>query len=121
MQQRDSVTGKCVAKAPKNERRLAKRRICQAVAMELAELEPRVLFCANHAPSPLPPVTNWISTFVPNGTVEVNNTTTNGAPVGAGSPLSSVPALNSDPGAPATLYLDFTGAAAQAWGSYNVP
>src|SRR5207253_1003713 len=38
-----------------------------------------------------------------------------------GSPLSSIPVLGSDPGASATLYLDFTGAAATSWGGYNVP
>ncbi len=37
------------------------------------------------------------------------------------SPLSAVPALNSNPGAKATIYLDFVGAAAMSWGSFSVP
>lgn len=36
-------------------------------------------------------------------------------------PLSSVPALDSNPGAPAKLYLDFKGDPATTWGSYSVP
>jgi hypothetical protein len=36
-------------------------------------------------------------------------------------PLSSVPVLNSRPSASAQIYLDFLGAAAMHWGSYNVP
>jgi fibronectin type 3 domain-containing protein len=34
---------------------------------------------------------------------------------------SAVPALNSKPGAPAKLFIDFDGAAAMTWGSYSVP
>ncbi|MDB5292353.1 MAG: peptidase domain protein [Phycisphaerales bacterium] len=34
--------------------------------------------------------------------------------------LSELPLLHSDAGAPAEIYLDFTGAPAQAWGSYHV-
>jgi hypothetical protein len=100
---------------------MARRRLCLAAAIEMIEIEPRVLFCAGGSDyTVLPPITNWKSTFIPNGTTVVDN---NGAstPAAAGSPLSSVPVLNSDPGAPATLYLDFAGAAAQTWGSYNVP
>ncbi len=41
--------------------------------------------------------------------------------IAANVPLNAVPALNSNPGATATLYLDFTGAAATSWGFYNVP
>ena len=41
--------------------------------------------------------------------------------IAANLPLNAVPVLNSDPGAKATLYLDFTGAAATSWGFYNVP
>jgi hypothetical protein len=40
---------------------------------------------------------------------------------GALSPLTSIPNLNSDPGAVATLYLDFHGEGAQAWGGQTVP
>jgi hypothetical protein len=36
-------------------------------------------------------------------------------------PLSSVPALSSLPSASARIYLDFVGAAAMHWGTYNVP
>src|SRR6185312_12403162 len=36
-------------------------------------------------------------------------------------PLSSIPTFNSDPGAVATLYLDFHGEPAQAWGAQTVP
>jgi serralysin len=35
-------------------------------------------------------------------------------------PLSSVPQLSSHPQSTVKIYLDFTGAAAQSWGSYNV-
>src|SRR5688500_6537945 len=35
--------------------------------------------------------------------------------------LSSIPALNSNLGAKATLYLDFDGDGAMSWGSYSVP
>jgi len=34
-------------------------------------------------------------------------------------PLTSIPALNSHPGAPATLFLDFGGANIPTWGGYN--
>jgi hypothetical protein len=34
-------------------------------------------------------------------------------------PLSSVPALHSDPGAPATLFLDFNGHFLPVWGAYS--
>ncbi|HEY8748320.1 MAG TPA: PKD domain-containing protein, partial [Tepidisphaeraceae bacterium] len=37
------------------------------------------------------------------------------------SSLSSIPSLNSDPGAVATFYLDFHGEPAQAWGGQSVP
>jgi hypothetical protein len=43
------------------------------------------------------------------------------ADAGGNSPLSSVPQLSSRPGATAKLYLDFIGAPAQHWGTYNVP
>ena len=39
----------------------------------------------------------------------------------SGSPLTSIPALNSDPGAPATLYLDFHGEAAFNMGFTPIP
>lgn len=37
------------------------------------------------------------------------------------SPLTSIPVLNSDPGATATLYLDFHGEGSQPWGGTTVP
>jgi len=39
----------------------------------------------------------------------------------SGAPLTAIPPLNSDPGAPATLYLDFHGEPAATWGGYDVP
>ncbi len=42
-------------------------------------------------------------------------------PLAAGSPLSSLPQLNSLPGAAKQIYLDFNGAGAMTWGSYSVP
>ena len=39
----------------------------------------------------------------------------------SGAPLSAIPALHSNPGAPITIYLDFDGDAARQWGTYNVP
>src|SRR5215469_6320685 len=40
---------------------------------------------------------------------------------GSLSPLNSIPALNSDPGAPHTLYLDFHGEPSEYWGLQTVP
>lgn len=40
---------------------------------------------------------------------------------GPTSPLSSIPALNSDPGSPNTLYLDFHGEPSQNWGFQSIP
>ena len=37
------------------------------------------------------------------------------------SPLTAIPALASDPGAPCTIYLDFHGETAQSWGGMTVP
>lgn len=44
-----------------------------------------------------------------------------GTTASANFPLSSVPALHSDPGAPAEIYLDFVGAPPTTWGTFNVP
>ena len=55
--------------------------------------------------------------------VAATATTTSGTQTSAGplSALTSIPALNSDPGAVATLYLDFHGEPSQAWGGQTVP
>jgi len=87
----------------------ARRVLESATRVEISELESRLLYCAgmNHEDSqPLPR-----SAMGPNISSGV---------ILAGSPLSSLPSLSSDPGAAATLYLDFTGEAAQNWGGYNV-
>ncbi|HLQ46015.1 MAG TPA: fibronectin type III domain-containing protein, partial [Planctomycetaceae bacterium] len=53
--------------------------------------------------------------------VLIGATTTSGTitAVGATSPLSSIPVLNSLPGAAASLYLDFDGDSEASWGSYS--
>jgi hypothetical protein len=104
--------------------------------VEVIELEPRLLFCADGdeligspayvggSPSHLHHLhhASHAHHLAHLHAIAVNPSTNNGPGAGApGSPLSDVPALNSDPDATASLYLDFSGAAAQAWGSYNVP
>ena len=78
-------------------------------AVEL--LEPRVLLCANDGcPDP-------VAGLLPaTGSAIVQPAST-----GTLYPLTGVPALSSDPGAPATLYLDFHGEGAMNWGGLSVP
>jgi len=73
-------------------------------------LEPRMLLCGTDDASPLP--------------LPAPATQTTGVTMAASttlSPLTAIPSLNSDPGAPNTLYLDFHGEPAQQWGFYSVP
>jgi titin len=98
------------------------QRLASAVAMELAGLESRLLCCIDGEHyHPSPEAWPWAD---PYGTSAVHLHMGPVAPATVGpvmtNPLSSLPALNSNPGAPATLYLDFNGAAAQTWGGYNV-
>jgi titin len=90
--------------------------------MEIVELESRLLYCANGTDFSAT-FGNANSPFAQTDTSVVQKlgpvVYSNGVAL-AGSPLSSVPALSSDPSASATLYLDFVGASAQSWGSYNV-
>jgi len=79
-------------------------------------LEARVYMCADgdedsQFGTGLPPIA---ATTVSN---DANTQTASGSLF----PLTSVPALASDPGTPATLYLDFHGEPAQAWGGQTVP
>src|SRR5688572_23522510 len=100
-------------------------RVVQAAAMELASLEPRIMYCidGDHY-HPSPPVFNPWGTFGGQVVVQPQQLTgpyNTGASGGAlfTNPLSSIPALNSNPGASASIFLDFNGALAQGWGSYS--
>jgi fibronectin type 3 domain-containing protein len=123
MRRAKSATGNQGAARKKFQSR--NRRLWEAT-VEISELEPRLLYCADGSDS--------------SGSLPIDGGKTNGSyslptklssiqiqgpfassGTALGSPLSSIPALNSDPSAAATIYLDFTGASAQAWGSYNVP
>jgi hypothetical protein len=75
------------------------------------QLEPRLLLCANDGcPDP-------VAGLLPaTGSAIVQPAST-----GTLYPLTAVPALNSDPGAPATLYLDFHGEGAMTWGGLFAP
>ena len=77
-------------------------------------LEPRRLQCADDTiadPVPAPSVGDPVITVHP----KLHST------VSLKSALSAVPTLNSDPGAAATVYLDFHGEPSQAWGGQTVP
>src|SRR5215475_16138174 len=89
--------------------------------MEFAVLEARRLMCGVYIPG---------DTFGELGTYPVvsnvagtssSSTVISSDIAAANLPLSSVPALHSNPNATAKLYLDFVGAAAMTWGTYSVP
>jgi titin len=83
--------------------------------MEVVALESRLLMCAEHN---LP---NFGDDIGFNSAI-YGPVVASGGEIAAGTnPLTSVPALNSNLGAPVNIYLDFNGAASQAWGGYNVP
>lgn len=91
----------------------AERSLRAAAYMEVTELESRVMFCAEHN---LPGFGDDIGfNSVIYGPVVYGDT-----PQAGTNPLTSIPVLNSNPGAPVNIYLDFNGAAAQAWGGYSV-
>lgn len=98
------------------ERRSLSRRLADAVAYTLDALEQRILHAGHNevdADDFFPVVRDPV-------VIRRRYNLAHGLTV-LGSPLSSIPALNSNPGAGATLYLDFNGDGAQTWGSYNVP
>jgi hypothetical protein len=74
----------------------------------MLNLEPRALLHGAGQPDPLDALP----------AADLNAPVNNAVPSGALSPLSSVPQLSSY-NAPVKIYLDFIGAAAQRWGSYN--
>src|SRR5258706_4062552 len=87
-------------------------------AFEVAALERRLMMCADddvlglHLPDDMgsyPAIQEHAT---------VKNTTTSTTAAVASAPLSSVPVLNSRPGATAKLYLDFDGDTTSTWGSY---
>src|SRR5579864_9295217 len=75
-------------------------------------LEPRVLMCADDG-CPDPIASQPVMLPARHAVSAINS--------GPLSPLTAVPSLSSDPGAPATLYLDFHGEPAQSWGGQTVP
>lgn len=104
-----------------------RRKRIWAATFDLCELESRLMYCADASDysGSLPTQTTSNGSFsLPTklDSIQIQGPFVSGSgSVALGSPLSSVPVLNSDPGATATIYLDFTGAGAQSWGSYNVP
>ncbi|HWE92826.1 MAG TPA: hypothetical protein VG269_02525 [Tepidisphaeraceae bacterium] len=88
--------------------------------VEAVVLEARVLFAGNPFPpqAPAPQAEGLPGIHVP---AQADGSTTTSAPVAGGAlhPLTDLPILHSDTGAAAEIYLDFTGAAAQAWGTYH--
>jgi serralysin len=77
-------------------------------------LETRRLHCANDGcPDPVPGPN--LADPVVGSTHKLHSTPS------LKSALTAIPALNSDPGAVATVYLDFHGEPAQAWGGQTVP
>lgn len=85
----------------------------RAICMQL--LEQRVLL---HHAGPLPELDDYA--FQDADSVALN-ALANATAASTKLPLSSLPSLSSDPGAPVTMYLDFVGAPAMTWLSYNVP
>jgi hypothetical protein len=93
----------------------------RAKGFELASLEARLLMCADgdevlgaHLPDNL----GTYPVITQQATVKAATTTGTASTVAAGASLSSVPALDSRPGAYAKLYLDFNGDTTPTWGNY---
>src|SRR4051794_1594311 len=89
-------------------------------AVEFAVLEARRLMCGVDLPGDS---TGMLGTYpvVSNVAAASTATASLSTVTAASSPLSAVPAMHSNPGATAKLYLDFVGAAATSWGTYSVP
>src|SRR6185295_18165531 len=101
---------------------MSRRQRLWAATFELCELESRLLYCVegsdfagslptdggkNNGSYSLPTKLTSIQVqgpFAGSGTLMAN-------------PLSSIPTLNSNSGAAASLYLDFNGSSATSWGS----
>ncbi|MDB5322333.1 MAG: repeat-containing protein [Phycisphaerales bacterium] len=116
---RANVMGWNTSAAQRSARRNGRRKVAAAALMEIVELESRLLYCANGTDFSAT-VGHDNSPFVTSGYQLMGPFVSFGGPALAGSPLSSVPALNSNSSATATLYIDFVGASAQSWGGYNV-
>ena len=107
--------------------KIEKRRelIARTARAALELLEPRLLLCGDGGlddldgvPVPPPLPGSPVAQTAPPATTSTT------AAAGAAStlhPLSAIPALSSDPGAPNTLYLDFHGEPAQQWGLNAIP
>src|SRR3954447_16233707 len=104
--------------------RESQKPIRTAACFALVELESRLLYCVDGLSpghSSLEDASGHLpSTYIPNHPDFVGPVVSSGGAVLAGSPLSSLPALNSRPSANAQLYLDFDGISAFNWGGYNV-
>src|SRR5690349_16215399 len=85
--------------------------------IEFAVLESRRLMCGVDIPGD---AFGSLGTYPAISNVAAATSTSTGV-AAAGAPLTSVPALHSNPNAAAKLYLDFVGAAATTWGTYSVP
>jgi len=96
----------------------SRRGYVRPVVAEMLPLESRLLLASGVSATP-----NWKLAVDPGPkqwAIRAGLVPRGGAP-GATYPLSNVPALSSKADAPASLYLDFNGASAMAWGSYSVP
>jgi hypothetical protein len=97
-------------------------KVARSAAVEVASLERRIMMCADGDEMlNLPDNMGSYPAVEEQATVKAPTTLASGssAAVAASLPLSSVPVLNSRPGAFAKLYLDFTGDTTSTWGTYR--
>ena len=95
------------------------RRAGNRSTVSVAILEPRMLLSGSTGiveDAPATPPVSAILLPVASTSTGTSTTTSND---GALHPLSDVPVLHSDPAAKAKIFLDFGGAPAQSWGTYN--
>ena len=83
-------------------------------------LEPRMLLSGSPGIVEDSPATSPISAILqPVASTSTGTSSTTNSNNGSLYPLSDVPILHSDPAAKAKIFLDFSGAPAQSWGTYN--
>ena len=86
----------------------------------VATLEPRMLLSGSPGIVEDAPATSPVSAILqPVASTSTGTSSTTTSNNGAVHPLSDVPVLHSDPAAKAKIFLDFGGASAQSWGTYN--
>ncbi len=78
----------------------------------LETLDRRQMLCVDHSTDQLGAALGTIGSNLPLPPDEITI-------LGAGAPSATVPALNSNPSASVKLFLDFDGAPAMSWGTYN--